>query len=214
MDLTWLGTTSFRIAAESRVVVCDPPTGADGSPDWLDADVVTVSTWPAGGRPLGRRPIKPFLVEGPGEYEVGGVFVVGVRVPGRPPETDEGHLVTGFCVTMETLTVCHLGPVHRPPTQEQVEALGAVDVLLLPVGGEPSLTPAQAVEVVNAIEPTLIVPMRYRSEARPDSEPVRRFCEEMGVPIPDPVAVLTVSRSKLPIERQVVVMEPQVGCRP
>jgi L-ascorbate metabolism protein UlaG (beta-lactamase superfamily) len=206
VEIQWLGQTTVQIAGEAGVVLLDPPeTGPSGR--LAQATIVTFSRAPtarAGSRPSST----PFAIYGPGEYEVGGVFVIGVRVPGPPPESEERHLVTAYCVSMESLTVCNLGPVHRPPTQEQVEALGSVDVLLLPVGGGGTLTPRQAVEVVNSVEPTLIVPMLYRTAAEPEREPVTRFLEEMGVTAPETVPQLVVSRAKLPLERQVVLLAP------
>jgi hypothetical protein len=209
MDIHWLGGTSFRIASEDGAVLTNPPPrSATIPPGLLQASVVTFERHLPAPNRVPDLPGSPFVVDGPGEYEVGGAFLIGVPVPGCPSERDEVAGITAFVITMEGLTVCHLGKLAGPPTQEQVEAIGAVDVLLVPVGGGETIGPAQAVEVVNQLEPALVVPMYFRSAEHPQLEPVSRFFEEMGAPPSEPLDRLSVSRAKLPLEPQVVLLGP------
>jgi L-ascorbate metabolism protein UlaG (beta-lactamase superfamily) len=88
------------------------------------------------------------------------------------------------------------------------EALGEVDVLLIPVGGGESLNASQAAEVVSLLEPHIVIPMHYQV---PDTalklESVSRFLKEMGLDKVVPQEVFKVSRSGLPEETQVVLLE-------
>jgi hypothetical protein len=135
-------------------------------------------------------------VAGPGEYEIGGVFVTGVMSTRVSRE--------------DGVTVCHLGNLSEPPTQQLVEEIGRVDVLLVPVGVPGGLTGAQVSETVSLIEPDIIVPMQYWTAGlKIDRDPVDAFLKEMGVTDPTPVASLKVVPGAIPEEMQVVLLEPQ-----
>jgi L-ascorbate metabolism protein UlaG (beta-lactamase superfamily) len=103
---------------------------------------------------------------------------------------------------------CHLGDLDHVPSQSQIEALGAVDVALVPVGGGGGLNAAQAAEVISLLEPSLVVPMHYRTEGGSASlDPVSKFLKEMGLGAITPEAGLKVSKSSLPDETHVVLLE-------
>jgi L-ascorbate metabolism protein UlaG (beta-lactamase superfamily) len=114
---------------------------------------------------------------------------------------------TVFLFEFDDLTVCHLGDLYIVPTQAQVEeALGEVDVLLIPVGGDTSLL--QAAEVVSLLEPRIVIPMHYHVpdiELKLDS--VNKFLKEMGLDKVAPQEMLKVGRSSLPEETQVVLLD-------
>ncbi len=106
--------------------------------------------------------------------------------------------------------MAHLGDFAFVPNQSQIENLGPVDVALVPVGGgKGSLTPAEAAEVISLIEPSLVVPMHYKT----GKETVRlgqvtRFLSEMGTAKQEPQSILKITKSGLPDNTQVVVLEP------
>jgi L-ascorbate metabolism protein UlaG (beta-lactamase superfamily) len=152
------------------------------------------------------------VLAGPGEYEVSSVFVTGLELRGdrkAKREAASQQRNTVFVFEFDDLTVCHLGDLNLVPTQAQVEeALGEVDVLLVPVGGGESLNAAQASEVVSLLEPHIVIPMHYHipgSEAKLDS--VSKFLKEMGLDKVPPQEALKVGRSSLPDDTQVVVLE-------
>ena len=93
-----------------------------------------------------------------------------------------------------------------------MEALGTVDVLLVPVGGGKGLNAAQAAEIISLIEPSIVVPMHFRtSKTKLKLDPLSRFLKEMGLGKPPPEQSLKVAKSSLPEETQVVVLEPKGG---
>jgi L-ascorbate metabolism protein UlaG (beta-lactamase superfamily) len=210
MDITWYGHSCFRLHAAQGVVVTDPYQRAPGlTPPRLRADLVTVSHDHAGHNNLEAVKGEPFVIAGPGEYEVRGIFVIGVQTAHDSREGGQLGHSTAYCIRLDDLTVCHLGDLGHRPTQAQVEALGAVDVLLVPVGGGHTIGPGLAAEVVNLIDPALVIPMHFRSAGRADLEPAEKFLKEMGSAHPEVLDVLRLSPNRLASEPQVVLLQPK-----
>jgi L-ascorbate metabolism protein UlaG (beta-lactamase superfamily) len=110
------------------------------------------------------------------------------------------------------LTIAHLGDLDYVPTQQQIEDLGAVEVLLVPVGGGEALTASQAAEVISLLEPSIVVPMHYKTpETNVKLESLGKFLKEMGLSAPKPVESLKLGRSDLPEETRVVVLDYKRG---
>lgn len=209
MEILWLGHSCFRLRGREAVIVCDPcppSTGYNiGKPT---ADIVTVShhhqdhdhvKGVAGG---------PIVVDRPGEYEIRGVFITGIPTFHDARKGAVRGKNTAFVIEMEEMRVCHLGDLGHTPTPDQVEELSGVDILLVPVGGHSTIDGATAAEVVNLLEPRLVVPMHYRTEALKDGlDPLDRFLKEMGIKAVEPQPKLTASRSSLPHETQVLVLD-------
>ncbi len=149
-------------------------------------------------------------IGGPGEYEIGGVFITGVmsaRVP-QPGLPFAQNII--YTINYDGVTICHLGNPAEVPTQALVETIGRVDVLLVPVGVPGGLTVANISETVSLIEPDIIVPMQYSIPGlQIDREPVDAFLKEMGVTDPTPVASLKVMTGAEAEETQIVLLEPQ-----
>jgi L-ascorbate metabolism protein UlaG (beta-lactamase superfamily) len=211
MEITWYGLSCFRMTERGvATIVTDPfeSTAELGLPR-KDADVVTVSIDEAEhnnlrGVKAGYKPLT-----GPGEYEMGGVFITGIDTRLDRKKQDGRPRNTVFLFDFDGLTVCHLGALSNVPTQAQVEALGAVAVLLVPVGGAGQcLNASQAAEVVSLLEPNLVVPMHYRFKGLQGKlDPVSKFLKEMGLAEVAPQDSLKITRSGLPEETQVVVLE-------
>ena len=104
--------------------------------------------------------------------------------------------------------ICHLGDLGHLLTEEQLAELGPIDVLLVPAGGNFTISPAEAAEVVAQISPKIVIPMHYATDgASEDLLGPERFVHEMGIgePTRQPKAVVT--PSSLPDESQVVLLE-------
>jgi hypothetical protein len=151
------------------------------------------------------------VIQGPGEYEIGNVFVIGILMEPKKSKkkTDKANILYVF--DFNTLTVAHLGNLSYVPSQAQIEDLGAVDIALVPVGGGGSLTPSQAAEVISLIEPSIVVPMYFKTgkDGRKLGT-VNRFLSEMGIAKQEPLPSLKVTKSGLSSESQVVVLKPVV----
>jgi L-ascorbate metabolism protein UlaG (beta-lactamase superfamily) len=209
MDITWYGHSCFRLSERGVVIVTDPPSDELGySRPRIRADVVTIShDHPGHNNRIGFRG-GPHFFDGPGEYEVKGVFITGIIAyhDSRRGAVRGRNVI--FVFDFDGLTVCHLGDLGHVPTQSQVEALGDVDVLLIPVGGVHTVDASKATEVISLIEPRLVIPMHYKTRlGTAKLQTVDKFFKEMGL---DPLAAqpeLSISKSSLPEETQVVLLD-------
>jgi L-ascorbate metabolism protein UlaG (beta-lactamase superfamily) len=208
MDITWYGLSCFRLVERGQAtVVTDPFNGNLGLPPLkLKADIVTVSHDAGGHNYLSAVSGYRHALTGPGEYEIGGVFITGIATT---PGKDGGRNVL-YLFDFGTVTVAHLGDISRVPTQAQIEQLGEVNVLLIPVGGGKSLNAAKAAELVSMIEPNFVVPMHYQMPGMSvDLDDVDRFAKEMGLAEIEYETTLRVTSSRLPEETQTIFLHPK-----
>jgi len=106
------------------------------------------------------------------------------------------------------LNVAHLGDLRQVPTQSEVEVLGTVHIALVPVGAGGGLNAAKAAEVISLLEPNIVIPMHYGHAAcKIQLDPLSKFLKEMGLTSSETVPSLKISRSALPDETKVVVLE-------
>jgi L-ascorbate metabolism protein UlaG (beta-lactamase superfamily) len=173
----------------------------------LRADIVTVSHDAPGHNNVSVVKGKSHVITGPGEFEIGGVFVTGVQTNGHGKRTTDEPRNTLYVFDYDGVTIAHLGDLRRVPSQTEIEALGTVNVALVPVGGGGGLNSAKAAEVVSLIEPGIVIPMHYSTPASLIKlAPLAKFLKEMG--LGDVVAQdsLKISRGSVPEETHVVVL--------
>jgi L-ascorbate metabolism protein UlaG (beta-lactamase superfamily) len=143
----------------------------------------------------------------PGEYEYSDLLVTGIRTyhDGEAGKDRGENMVFSF--EIDGVHICHLGDLGHLLTDDQVHELGPIDVLLVPIGGGTTLTPAEAAEVVSQIGPKIVIPMHFAVDGgSPDLGAPDKFLHEMATePIRQPKAQVT--PSSLPDETQVVVLE-------
>lgn len=209
MELIWYGLSCFRLSERKHAtVVTDPYNGNLGLPSLkLKADVVTIShDAPGHNYAAGISGVQHNLV-GPGEYEIGSVFITGIVT--RSAAHGQKNII--YLFDYDGLKVAHLGDLDKVPTQSEIEALEEVNILLLPVGGGNSLNAAQAAELVSMLEPNIIVPMHYKLPGLTlELEEVDRFLKEMGVTEPTQEDSLKISLSNLPEETETVILTPKL----
>jgi L-ascorbate metabolism protein UlaG (beta-lactamase superfamily) len=207
-ELTWLGHACFRLRSRDVTLVFDPvgrQYGYDISK--VRADIVTISHQHAGHNNVEALKGAFTTIDGPGEYEIKEIFITGIRAYHDDERGQRYGHNTIYTVHLEDLVFCHLGDLGHTLTADQLEQIGPVDVLMVPVGGA-SLSAARAVEVISQIEPGLVVPMHYATGNAPAAglEPLDKFSREMGLhdlPVRDR---LVVRKSDLPEESHVQVV--------
>jgi L-ascorbate metabolism protein UlaG (beta-lactamase superfamily) len=206
-DITYLGHACVRVRGKEGSVVVDPFAASEiydiGKPL---ADVVTLSH--ADRELIAPDPVKPtnerlFVIDGPGEYEVGGIMINGVRTYRDRDDAAKRRYNTAYVLHIDDLAFCHLGDLGHVLNTHQLEEIGTVDVLFVPAYS--SLTPAELTEVISEIEPRAVVPL-YDQPVQLD-----RLAHELG--LKDWVAQdkLVVTGSSLPAEGEetrVVIMQP------
>lgn len=213
MEITWYGHSCFRLTERNfATVVTDPFDNkkVGYGPLKLKADIVTVSHDAPGHNNVDAVKGVTHTITGAGEFEIGSVFITAVQTGGGKKKDKVRN--TLYVFDYDGITVAHLGDLQEVPTQSEVEALGTVNVLLVPVGGGSSLNAAKASEVVSLIEPNIVIPMHYSTPAAKVSiDSLNKFLKEMGLGKTDAQSSLKITRSGLPDETKVVVLEYQEG---
>lgn len=210
MEIVWLGHSCFRIRAREATIVTDPCSKKTGYHiGKLSADIVSVSHEHEGHNHVTAVGNHPRILRGPGEFEVSGVSIIGIPTFHDARRGEERGKNTAYVFELEDLRLCHLGDLGHLPSEEQVEELSGIDILLIPVGGGSTIDAGVAMQTVNLLEPALVIPMHYRTEASTDPglAPVDRFLKEMGASDAERTPRLTITRSGLPSETQVVYLE-------
>ena len=215
MEITWYGHSCFRLRERQTTIVTDPYDKSIGyTLPRLRADVVTVSHDAPGHNSQQAIKGEPMVLTGPGEYEIGGIFITGVstlHAAAKQEKNDQPALPehnTIFVFEFDKLTVCHLGDLGQIPTQAQVEAMPKVDVLLVPVGEGAALDAARAAEVISLLEPSIVIPMHYQTPLYTGKlDPVEKFLKAMGLPEPPVQEMLKITATDLPEETQVILLE-------
>lgn len=174
----------------------------------LEADYVTVShdhfDHSAVGLVLG----KPQVIDEPGFYQAGCISITGIGTF----HDDVGGLRRGpnivFVLETPSVRLCHLGDLGHVPDGFQRNAIGRVDLLLVPVGGRFTLDASMAAQVVAMLSPRLVIPMHYKTDALAiPLDPVEPFVEKMGGAEALGGSTLEISRDTLKGERKVYVLE-------
>jgi len=210
MEIVWYGHSCFRLTERGlATVVTDPynhqTTGYE--PLKLKADIVTISHDAPGHNCESVVKGKSHTLTGPGEYEIGGVFITGVQTNGHGKRNSDEPRNTLYVFDYNGIAVAHLGDLRRVPSQTEIEALGTVHVVLVPVGGGGGLNAAKAAEVVSLLEPGIVVPMHYQTPASLIKlASLSKFLKEMGLGDIEAQDSLKVTQSTIPEETRVVVL--------
>ena len=218
MTITYRGHSCFKLQGKIGSVVTDPYGDYVGfSLPSLSADMVTVSHDHQDHNHIAKvtgtaRRERPFIIDHLGEYEVGGISVFGVKSYHDAKQGEERGANSIFTIVVDGVRVCHLGDLGHELDEATLNAIGSVDVLLLPVGGTFTISAKQAVAVARAIDPYYVIPMHYKTKAHNEEKfgeltPVEEFLKEFGAEGATPVDKLKVESDRLPEETEVIVLE-------
>ncbi len=220
MDITYLGHASFRLKGKNTTLVTDPyeleKVGLK-FPKHVMADVVTVSHDHPDHNAFHQIEGTPYVIHGPGEYEVKGVGVIGTTSFHDDEKGAKRGKNTIYRIEMDGLSIVHLGDLGHTLSADEVDALDGVDILMIPVGGHFTINPTAAVSVINEIEPSIVIPMHYKrddmtglpaqaGDAFKDLATVQMFLKEIGKEDVVAQPKLSVTKDKLPEQMQVVVL--------
>jgi L-ascorbate metabolism protein UlaG (beta-lactamase superfamily) len=209
MEITWLGHSCFRIKGTKTTIVTDPyaPEGSE-TPLKLTADIVTVSHKDAAQSAAPAVSGNPHLIQGPGEYEIGGVLILGIPTFHDSAGGAEQGKNTVYLMEMDEISILHCGDLGHMLNAAAIEEIGNVDVLMVPVGNKTTIGATTAAELVRRLEPKIILPMHYPiKNFDTDLEPVDKFLKEVGGKEIMPQPKLTVTKPRLPLVSQVVLLD-------
>lgn len=214
MEINFLGHASFRIKGKTATAVTDPydPQMLGIKYPKVAADIVTIShEHHDHNYSLGVEGAE-IIITGPGEYEVKGVKILGVATFHDAEKGQKRGKNTAYRIEMDRISIVHLGDLGHKLTDAQVDVLGNVDIVLIPVGGFYTINAEEATAVVSQLEPKIVIPMHYNRKDIDQSKfgqlgRVEEFLKEMGKENIVPQPKLSVTKEKLPAEPTIVVLE-------
>lgn len=209
MTITWFGHSCFRIESKEGSILIDPFSKDIGlKPPRIKDDLVLVThDHYDHNNTEGADPQTAMIVNGPGEYEKKGIYVRGILSYHDKSKGQERGLNTVYVIKAEDMTVCHMGDFGQASFEEhQLDDIGDVDILMLPVGGKYTIDYKEAVEVVGKIEPKVTIPMHYKvKDLKLDIDGPDKFVKELGL-TPEKVEKYKIAKKNLPAEEMKLVL--------
>lgn len=214
MHITYHGLSCFKFQGKERIIITDPYQKNYGLKlPRFRADIVFVShSHPDHSNAEAVKGIaddRLFIISNPGEYEIKGVSAMGISSFHDNKQGQERGNNTIYLIILDKIKICHLGDLGHVLTDEQLETIGSVDILLIPVGGIYTIDAKKACEVIRQVEPRIIIPMHYKIPGlNLKIDEVNKFLKEIGV-ASEKMDKLKVNKKDLPSEgmRVVVMME-------
>lgn len=217
MNIVWHGYSCFRITENLSggevAVVIDPFGPEDGAklPRNLAADLVVSSHDHARHNNVSAIGGDPFVIDGPGEYEVREVMVTGVQTFLDDENGKKNGDNTLYYFVINGVHIVHVGDLKHKLDPKHLTHFHDIDVLMVPVGGNSVLDAKQAVDIVGQIQPRIVIPMHFKAgKTCQDCDGVDVFLKAMGSSPVEPVNKLKLSVKDLPQEdTKIVILDPQ-----
>lgn len=214
MEITYIGHSCFKIKDKTLSLVTDPydPKSTGYNLPKLSADVVLVSHGHKDHNYVEGVSDHRLVVDQAGEYELGGIFIMGIEVFHDKSEGGERGKNIIYLIDIDGFTVLHLGDLGHELSKETLEKLSDINVLLIPVGGTYTIDAGTAAKVISSIEPGIVVPMHYQTKDLKNTEldGLDKFLDEMGIEgdVKKVDRLKINSSSDIPEETEIVVMQP------
>lgn len=197
MIITYFGGEFFKVQFGDTTLAFNPISkDSKLKPSRFGADIVLSTTHHEdfnGFDQVTHGEKKPFIISGPGEYEVGGVFIKGLSSESKYGGKDLVNSI--YTVSLENMNICFLGAINNSELKtETIEALDEIDILFVPIGGEGVLEPAKAYKLAVSLEPKIIIPMHFGDIGTKDA--LKVFLKEAGEN-PKPESKLTLKKKDL-----------------
>lgn len=207
MKIRWLGHAAFVITSKSGdIIITDPYTASMvGYPKInIKADIVTVSHQHSDHNDTKSLPGKPQVIDKAGEYDISSIKIKGI--PCFHDESggkERGNNII-FVYEMDDLRIAHLGDLGHVLSNDQLDKMGRIDILLIPVGGYFTIDPEKATEVTNQLSPKVIIPMHYKTEV------VNFPITSIDAFINDKKNVRKINASEMAIEKETLPAQPEI----
>lgn len=208
MNITWYGQSCFKIVSKDITIIIDPFDKKIGIKSYNGAaDIVTISHDHFDHNNIESLRGAPFVVRGPGEYETKNIFIRGIGVFHDKIEGAERGLNTIYLMEVEDIRICHLGDLGHMLSDKIIEQLGQIDILMIPVGGVYTIDGKEADELVDKIEPAIVIPMHYKIPALDiDIEKIDKFLSARGIKNHEAVDHLSIKKKEINSEENKVVI--------
>jgi len=205
MHLSWLGQTCLRLQTkhldEDVVTIFDPYKPAKGDfPRSFSPNIALFSNGQDGSVTLSQN---PFIMDTLGEGEIKEIMITAF------PSANHSII---YKINAEQISLVHLGRLHKKPDLAELEKLGSIDILIVPVGGGANyLDPESAAELVTALEPRVVIPVAYHADTDPSARPLSDFIKEMGLKAELTDKKIIIKKRDLPTEEmKLYVLEKNI----
>jgi len=188
MHISWYGQSCFKIQTkpkrgEKNVIITTDifDTKSGLRPPQGQMDVITLSNIKYRTKKIDKLEKKSFIIDASGEYSLNGVNIEGIESWQDNKQEKGIGRNTIFIIDSEDIRICHLGNLGQTLTEEQIEAIGEVDILLIPVGDSNTLNLKAIKEIIGQLEPGILIPMNYKVKGLKEKlEDCTTFCKEFG----------------------------------
>lgn len=217
MIITWFGQACFKIQGQNSTLVTDPFDKSYGlKVPRLASDIVTTSHGHNDHNNTkvvkGISDTNPFIIDGPGEYEVKNILVQGIRSFHDDKEGAERGSNIIYRIEIDGVSIAHLGDLGHSLANGQIEKLEGIDILMIPVGGTYTINAKQSTEVISQLEPRIVIPMHYNLKGLKlpkKIDGISSFCKEFGACPTEEINKFKISKKDLPSgEMKVVILQP------
>ena len=217
MQIIWHGQSCFQITTNHDKnnhvnIVIDPFSEKIGlRVPKLEADILAVTHSHDDHNNIKAVSGNPFLITGPGEYEVKEVFIQGIPSFHDDSQGKERGQNTIYTIEVEGIRLCHLGDLgQKELTPEQVEKIGSIDILMIPIGGIFTISTKEAPKIMEQIEPKIIIPMHYKiPKLKIELDGLDKFLKVMGIKSITPLPKLLIKKKDLAEEEvKIIVLNP------
>ncbi|MBZ9569902.1 MBL fold metallo-hydrolase [Patescibacteria group bacterium] len=217
MQIIWYGQSFFRILTpkgkNSQVdLVIDPFDEKIGlEVPSLETDILLITHHHHDHDNVKAIKGKPFLISGPGEYEIKEVFIQGIPAFHDNVGGKERGLNTIYTIETEEIRLCHLGDLgQKELTSGQLEEIGDIDILMIPVGGVYTISAKGASKIISQLEPKIVIPMHYFiPKLKIKLEGLNKFLKTMGVKTPEILKKFLIKKKNLPANgTKIIILKP------
>lgn len=211
MIITWYGHSCFKINTKDITIVTDPFDKKIGiKPYFGSADIVTVSHDHYDHNNIESIKGNPIVIGNPGEYESKNIFITGIASYHDKKQGIERGLNTIYTIDAEDMRICHLGDLGEKLSDKVIEQLGQVDILMIPVGGVYTIDGKEADELIDRIEPAIVLPMHYKTSALTvELDGLDKFLAARGIKSKETIDHLTIKKKEInPEENKVIILSP------
>lgn len=216
MHIVWHGQSCFQIIVspskgEQVKIVIDPFSEDIGLKlPKLEAEILLVSHSHRDHNNIKAVAGLPFLIDGPGEYEIKKIFIQGISGFHDDAEGKQKGQNTIYTLETEEMKLCHLGDLgQKELSQEQLEKIGDLDILLIPVGGVYTIDAKGAAKIISQIEPRIVIPMHYYiPKLNVKLDRIDEFLRVMGKKsVPAQPKFLIKKKDLTPEETKIIILE-------
>ena len=218
MNINWYGQSCFQISSNQGKnnhvsTLIDPFEESIGLrlPRKLEADAVLITHNHFDHNNVKAVSGQPFVASCPGEYDIKGIFIQGIPAFHDNVQGKERGRTTIYTIEAEEIKLCHLGDLgQKELTAEQLDKIGDVDILMIPIGGFFTIDAQEAVKIMAQIEPKIIIPMHYRiPNLNIKLDGLDKFLKIVGVKKIEPLFKFSIKEKDLPKEEvKIIVLQP------